>query len=305
MTKTEATCFHLNNKLARTSPEIYFGGRLIRYNPYPKYLGVTLDRTLSFRKHLETTAAKINTRNNIIHKLCGTSWGAKSSTLRTSALSLVYPVAEYCSPVWINSCHTRILDTKLNETMRLINGCIKSTPNAWLPILSHIAPPHIRRQDNLLKETKKIIANPQLPIHEDMPDIALHRLRSRKPPLLLASQLQEEGFNLHERWRSWTTEALPHERRTLDLLEQVPGMELPRHEWKTLNRIRTSHGLCRDSLHKWGINQSPSCDCGEPRQTINHIVRECPLTAYPGDPADFFQATDAALNWINGLNMKL
>jgi len=52
----------------------------------PVYLGVTLDRTLSYREHLTCTAAKLKRHNNPITKLAGTSWGACASTHRTSAL---------------------------------------------------------------------------------------------------------------------------------------------------------------------------------------------------------------------------
>ena len=38
---------------------------------------------------------------------------------------------------------------------------------------------------------------------------------------------------------------------------------------------------CRANLHKWGLAQSPSCDCGQ-RQTMNHIVDKCPLTKFDG-----------------------
>lgn len=40
--------------------------------PFPKHLGIMLDLTLSYKKHIENTAGKINTRNNILIKLCGT-----------------------------------------------------------------------------------------------------------------------------------------------------------------------------------------------------------------------------------------
>ena len=38
-------------------------------------------------------------------------------------------------------------------------------------------------------------------------------------------------------------------------------------------------GPCCASLHKWGLAQSPSCDCGQ-WQTMNHIVDTCPLTTF-------------------------
>jgi len=40
------------------------------------------------------------------------------------------------------------------------------------------------------------------------------------------------------------------------------------------NRFRTSQGPCHANLHKWGLAQSPSCDCGQ-RQSMNHIVDTC------------------------------
>lgn len=265
-----------------------------------------MDRTLSYRKHLENTAAKINTRNNIIQKLCGTTWGANASTLRTSALSLVYSVAEYCAPVWLNSCHVKTIDTKINETMRIISGCLKSTPLPWLPVLSHIAPSRIRREESLVRVYNRIVSNPHLPVHNDLPDAAMRRLKSRSPPLLSAQQLLVQNFDSTNKWRdSW--EASRPANMTLDInpTTPLPGMELPRHEWKTLNRIRTSHGVCRDSFYKWGLTESPACDCGEPRQTVHHIVANCPITSYQGEMNDFFEATDSALDWINGLDFKI
>ncbi|KAI5744621.1 hypothetical protein M8J76_003905 [Diaphorina citri] len=103
--KTEVTCFHLTNALAQMKLNVLFENHPVTHNFKPKYLGVTLDRTLSYRDHLSKTAEKLKTRNNIIQKLCGCSWGASAPVLRTSALALVYSAAEYCAPVWLNSCH--------------------------------------------------------------------------------------------------------------------------------------------------------------------------------------------------------
>jgi len=112
-------------------------------------LGVTLDRTLSFREHLRKTAAKVSTRNNLLGMLARTSWGA--STLRTSALALCYSVAEYCAPVWSRSPYTRLIDVQLNEAMCTVSGTLRPTPLPWLPVLSHIAPPHLCRKEATTK----------------------------------------------------------------------------------------------------------------------------------------------------------
>jgi len=107
-----------------------------------KYLGVKLDRTLIFKYHLDSTKNKIKSRNNIIAKLAGTSWGCNASTLRTSALSLVFSITEYCTPVWRRSVQCKKIDVQLNVAMRIITGTVRSTPTQWL----HIDPPEVRRQ---------------------------------------------------------------------------------------------------------------------------------------------------------------
>ena len=56
--KTEVTTFHLNNRLSKYKPQIKFGGKSLEYDPTPKYLGVTLDRQLTYKHHTENTAAK-------------------------------------------------------------------------------------------------------------------------------------------------------------------------------------------------------------------------------------------------------
>jgi len=59
------------------------------------------------------------------------------------------------------------------------------------------------------------------------------------------------------------------------------GFDLRRHAWSPMNRFQTGQGPCRANLHKRGLAQSPSCDCGQ-RQTMNHIVDTCPLTEFEG-----------------------
>ncbi|VDP03281.1 unnamed protein product [Soboliphyme baturini] len=56
---------------------------------------------------IHTSDLAVKTKINLLGKLAGTSWGAGARVLRTTALALVYSVAEYCSPVW---CHSSKLD---------------------------------------------------------------------------------------------------------------------------------------------------------------------------------------------------
>jgi hypothetical protein len=73
----------------------------------PKYLGIKLDRALNFKQHLEDVKNKLKTRNNIISKLAGTSWGyqedgnVKNRHLISDPTQRV-PGFEYPRTMWTN-----------------------------------------------------------------------------------------------------------------------------------------------------------------------------------------------------------
>jgi hypothetical protein len=97
------------NRILRFSPEanrqldVRFTGTEIQHVEHLKYLGVTLDRSLTYNAHLTKTSKKVSVRINIVRKPAGTGWGAGTETLRTAALAIVYSMGEYCAPVWLNS----------------------------------------------------------------------------------------------------------------------------------------------------------------------------------------------------------
>lgn len=252
-----------------------FGDQLVKNNPYPKYLGVVLDRTLTFKNHLVKLSAKIKTRNSIIAELSSTSWGADANTLRIRALALVYSAAEYCAPVWINSAHTNKLDTQLNSAMRIIRGTLKTTPLKWLPVLSNKAFPKIRREQALIREWTKIKNNKNLPVHADVRLNADRlRLKSRKPLWKTAEMLLLENTGENTKWlEDWMVENPDGQNIVTNPTFKQPGFDLPRKIWVRLGR-------CNHMMYKWKLHTTPSCDCGNDMQTISHIAIECPFRAF-------------------------
>ena len=131
-TKTQVSLFHLRNRECGKQLNISWNGVNLTHCNLPVYIGVTLDRTLSYKAHIEKTKKKVGTRNNITRKLRTSKWGATPTTLRSSALALCYSAAEviaaeYACPVWERSTHAKKLDATLNETCRMITGCLKPT----------------------------------------------------------------------------------------------------------------------------------------------------------------------------------
>lgn len=300
--KTEVSCFHLNHQEACRELNVQLNNKLLNHNHNAKYLGITLDRTLSYNAHLTKTSQKIKTRNNIIQKLTGSSWGANPSCLRISALSLVFSAAEYGSPVWLNSRHTQKIDTQLNITMRLISGTLRPTPTEWLPKLCNIAPPQLRRKQALLREYNKILSNDHIPLITDLNNPPRQRLISRNAPMKLAKMLKDENFEIDMVWENdWSNSG-----RSSPLFNGRSSnndLQLSRKAWCNLNRLRTGTGRTQNTLYTWGLVNDPICTCGAPRQTIDHILRECPTLGYEGQISDIINLTPDAVSWLESLDL--
>ena len=177
-TKTQVSLFHLRNRECGKQLKISWNGVNLTHCNLPVYLGVTLDRTLSYKAHIEKTKKKAGTRNNIIRKLRNSKWGATPTTLRSSALALCYSAAEYACPVWERSTHAKKLNATLNETCRMITGCLKPTNINSLPILAGIAPSDIRRAVASRTERTRQTMDERHPLNGHLGVVP--RLKSRK-----------------------------------------------------------------------------------------------------------------------------
>ena len=155
---------------------------------HPVYLGVTIDRTLTYNHHIEALRRKVNARNGLLRCLAGSTWGAYTSTLRTGALALVYSAAEYASPVWSRSAHTGKLDVSLNDSMRIVTGCMRPTETTFLPVLPGIVPPDIRRESQVARLTKTATDNPSHLLHDRVSAAVTHANEQRVRSSLLPTR---------------------------------------------------------------------------------------------------------------------
>ena len=64
--KTQITAFHMRNKEAKKTLNVRCNRTYLENTHHPKYLGVILDRTLSYKQHIHNTKMKVATHNNLI-----------------------------------------------------------------------------------------------------------------------------------------------------------------------------------------------------------------------------------------------
>ena len=208
-------------------------------------------------------------------------------------MALCYSVAEYCAPVWTRSAHTQLVDVQLNSTMRLISGTLQQTPLAWLPVLSNIAPPALRRKAATERLVQQVSQHPDWGLNKDLSNHPWYRLPSRHPLWKDA-----QSTDIATQWREdWKSAKVVNCDLVADPAIRQPGFDLPRMQWSLLNRFRTAQGPCRVNLKKWGLASSELCDCGVP-QSMSHIVEQCPITKLDGGLKALHKADNTACIWL-------
>ena len=155
---------------------------------------------------------KVNTRCNLLRRLASTKWGAHFDVLQTSTTALAFASAEYCSPVWCRSAHTHRLDAALNNGLRLVSGCIRSTPTFTLPVVSRMMPTDINRNKQCLVLSRHAEADDHHTQHDSVTTNApaRKRLRSRHSFSEQAKQLTSDAHGMTNRCRSYLENKMGH-----------------------------------------------------------------------------------------------
>ena len=193
----------------------------------------------------------------------GSRWGAGAKTLHIATLSLVYSTAEYCAPVWCCSAHTHLIDSVMNNALRIVTGCLRPTPTDHLPVLSSIQPAELRRMGATLSLAYRGSLDPDHILYgllSGSSDTRQVRLRSRRPFVPIARNLLDNLARLGIRASEWTnhkwkTEYCENASRLRAFVPETGarpvGMGLPRVAWVKFNRLRTGVGRFHSSMHKW------------------------------------------------------
>ena len=295
-TKTATAVFRLNNREAKRELNVYSNGNLLLSSLIPTYHGVKLDRPLTFRHHLEALRKKLSTRVALLRRLAGSRWVADAKTLRISALSLVYSTTGNYAPVWCRSMHTHLIDSILNDALRIVTGCLRSTPTEDLPVLAGIQPAELRRLGATLSLTNCAIHDPDHVLHGQLvglQDAHLGGLRSRCPFVPAAWRLLSNLSKLDIRVKQstkhkWNADYLESTSRVRDFLPRVSsrplGMSLLRTSSVKLKRLQISVGRFHSSMCKGSLAPSSNCECGVTEQTADHVISSCLIHHLPRGP---------------------
>ena len=260
---------------------------------------------------------KLSSRVTLLRRLVCSGWGADAKTLRIATLSLVYSTAEYCAPVWCRSAHTRLIDSVLNDALRIVTGYLRPTPTDHLPILSDIQPAELRRMGATLFWAHRGFMDPDHILYgllSGSSDTRQVRLRSRRPFIPVARNLLDNLDRLSicaSEWRNhkWNAEYCENASRLRVCVPETGvrpvGVGLPRAAWVKLNRLRTGVGRFHSSMHKWGLAPSPNCECGASEQTADHVLTACPIHRAPHGARGLTVLDDETRCWLNNITASI
>uniref|UniRef100_A0A2S2PN34 Retrovirus-related Pol polyprotein from type-1 retrotransposable element R1 2 n=1 Tax=Schizaphis graminum TaxID=13262 RepID=A0A2S2PN34_SCHGA len=259
--KTEAVI--LSRRRAYVSPRLSIGGHPIVLFDRIRYLGVILDKKLTFAAHVDVVAKKAARTAAALARLMP-NIGGPSQWKRKLLSSVVDSQLLYAAPVWIS----RVARTKANlirpqrsSALRTIRAYRTVSDEAFLVLASTVP------ADLLGLERARIRSRL-------LADIAPGGTRSSKQAVK-----REERFYTVEEWQrrweatrkeSWTRSCIPSIARWLG--RTVPLVPLSFH----MSQALTGHGCFKSYLYKRARAASPTClQCMGGEDTVEHTLFEC------------------------------
>ena len=126
-----------------------------------KYLGVTIDKNLTFGEHLESVTKKAMYTLFHIKKLVGKDWGASPKVLKWTYEAMVVPVVTYGCLVWIKNISKVTYLKKLRRVqglaLRTILGAQRSTPLAAMEVVTNTLPLDLVLEEKAILSCNRLI----------------------------------------------------------------------------------------------------------------------------------------------------
>ena len=133
--KTELQYFHRKNKNREEHP-VLFGETVITPNEVTRWLGLLLDRKLTFSKHLQHAVTRAKRVTDHVQRLCTTVRGLQPALARQAMQACAFSTLFYGAETWYakNTAKraTRQAQVAINRAARAILPVYKTTPVAAL-----------------------------------------------------------------------------------------------------------------------------------------------------------------------------
>lgn len=183
------------------NPSLLLDGVPIKVENDTKFLGVILDKKLSFIPHIKYLKGKTQKALNILKVLAHTRWGAEYSVLKHIYKATIQSQLDYGSFIYgaARTSYTKPLNTVIHQGLRLCMGAYRTTPVNSLYVESHEPPPYLRKLQLSLQYAIKTYGNKENPAHQAITSNKFHNIYKRKPNTIkpLSLRIQEDLAELN------------------------------------------------------------------------------------------------------------
>jgi ribonuclease HI len=230
----------------------------------PKFLGITLDRTLCFKDHVTDVCNRVNNRCRVLLCLASRSWGWKKRNLRRIFITTQRSILDYAAAAWqpwLLPTQFKRLETAQNRCLRIVTGQYANTDLELLRLEADV--PSYRTHSNRLTATayEKGLRLPDgHPRHDAITQSNItHKLKRsslRKEGEHLASTLTTANetrepitISFPEFWndpeRKWTVHT------NIDIKDNIPAIKQQVEGFNAKYTIYTD-GSCTDGISQGG-----------------------------------------------------
>jgi len=116
--KTKTVMFTRKNKWTPPKP-LKVGGIEIELSSSVKFLGVTLDKKLTFKNHINNITKKATASLMQCKRAVGPTWGLSPQTCNWMYRTAIRPILSYSSVIWINALKNQSNTKKLEKVQRM------------------------------------------------------------------------------------------------------------------------------------------------------------------------------------------
>ena len=145
-------------------------GEQIDCKPHHKYLGIEIDSSLTWRRHIQTLKQSCLKKMDLLKLLSHKSWGADQGTLLRIYTALIKSKLEYGIEAYGSACKTlrMSLDPIQNQALRIAVGAFRSSPIDSLHCLTGVLPPGFNEEKKLLNFGLRVLYNEKNPMRNDL-----------------------------------------------------------------------------------------------------------------------------------------
>ena len=286
-------------------PIVLFGGQVLKVVDSHKYLGVIIDRKLTWKKHVEATAENAEKRLRLILRLCNTKRGVSQRLLILLYESCVRPILEYASEVWgdVSKTNAQRLTTVQHHALKASLGVNRRSHTGDVCVEAQVPPLEPRRKIQALRFWKNLHDHlrPLAKFLTDLPAKKRLQKKQRSSFLERVTKLKRELNFSHEEilslkkdqykscvndlWKKHRQERGRADERSLHYSKLQPdiSLTLPVDYSKSKRKtVAEWHGLrlgtlpLNKFLHSIDRHSDGQCECKTEEESVEHFLLRCP-----------------------------